>query len=834
MRSKYLGGILLSILILLSTTSVLITISTISLVNAGATRIAVVADGYLYSTCDLKVDNFLDNSKVLATGSYYSWSYDSNGVPPEYVENHYVTLVAATQVGSGRVVVCGGGGSIGGARPDTWGFLDTFINWYKWLDNQNKRTILFYEGHAMYYRVSVPYNPYSTSDNSCARWADNMTQRGWTVTYTDNVPITSTLFENNPGIFYLDTIEVGYPFEASEIEALSNYVRGGGSLWMGAQSDYKSYGYFDNMNWVLDNLQTGIKLQDDEIRDDVNNFGGNFYAPRMYLTNHEANDLQNYGITVMSDPTYGVGLPGSTLTYKLLLTPTGIENDNIDLTATSDAGWGYSFSVNPVPVVTGSEGTFDNLTVTIPDNAPYSIQDNITVVATSHHDITKTDNLLVTAYSATWIQPSADDAQVVENVPTRIYGGSTNMYVGSSTTGYKNERSYLKFDLRQGLPTSNYTVDNIKSAYLYLYCFAGNGYIGKNIQIFQTLDNWDEEHITWNENQPAPGTLIATENISQIDNWYAIDVTAYVKAQYSGDKIVSFCMKAQTEGLASPDNFSYGFDTKEYDDPTLGTFIVFGVRPVASKFFENAGGPGDNVGVRAVVNNRGAVVDNYEVTISTQDGWTISPTSTTLLNVLPGENRIIPCWTIVAGGATPKTAENLILSVKSDNDNRYTTRRYDNKVWVGFEENILPGWNLVGFPATDAQTFPDNILPSLYYMWRWSAENGKYVSPSSTAPVVENIGYWVYIENKSWMVRIGVPFASDNVSLVGTKWNLVHFPATSTNTTPNQLFDGSTFYMWKWSAENKKYVSPVFTDPVVPGVAYWIWIDSSTTVHVPK
>jgi len=59
--------------------------------------------------------------------------------------------------------------------------------------------------------------------------------------------------------------------------------------------------------------------------------------------------------------------------------------------------------------------------------------------------------------------------------------------------------------------------------------------------------------------------------------------------------------------------------------------------------------------------------------------------------------------------------------------------------------DLVAGWNMIGFPATDENTKPDNILPSPYYIWRWNAENTKYVSPSPTAPVELGVGYWVWV-----------------------------------------------------------------------------------------
>jgi len=831
-RNKKLGSILLSILISLSMISVLMTISmTIPLANAVVwNKAPAVGDGYFWSTCSLLVDNGNENS-IVATFSNVAYSFNMTDPEPAYWFNipasgQYPPAVAAKKIGSGKVMaIGGGGGSVAYTRflATEFNTFDTFLNWLTWLDNRNgvsNKTIVWYEGHQMYYKASQP-------SYLCYAYAENLKALGWQIWYDNTDPITSASFGSDNHIFWMNTIEVGYPFQASEISAINTWVNGGGSLLMGLQSDYGGYEMTDNMSWVLDNLGAGFRLNDDEVCDNDHWTYNGVFNPRIYLTNHQANYLQPYGVSMTCDPTYRDGLPGGKVTYRLTVTNMGANDDSENLTLINDnASWTTQFSVNPLPIA-GGQDNYATLTVTIPADAPLQYIDNITVVVTSQGDNTKKDNIKVTAYSTTYIRPPMNDAQTVENVPTRNYGGAPNIYAGSSNTGYKNERFYLNFDLGDGVPSS-YTITN---AWIYLYCFARNGAAGKTLEVREESDTWSEENLKWN-NQPTPGTLITTFSVTALNKWYGVNVTTYVNSQRgAGDNIISFCIKAQTDNLASPDNFSYGFDSKEYSTLSLHPYIVFGTKPVASGFLENAGVPGENVVLQAIVTNGGAIVDNYNVKVENiHPGWIVSYNEN-LVNVPPGENRFVPVTVTIPVGETPKHGENFILTVTSKTDNQKSTWN-DNELWVGYEENLYYGWNLIGFPATDAQTFPDNILPSLYYIWRWDAALSKYVSPSSTAPVVENIGYWVWVEN-SWMVRIGTPFASDSVSLLGAKWNLIHFPATSLNTTPDNLFFGHTYYMWRWSAENKKYVSPATNVPVVRGVAYWIWIDSSITVHVP-
>jgi len=148
-------------------------------------------------------------------------------------------------------------------------------------------------------------------------------------------------------------------------------------------------------------------------------------------------------------------------------------------------------------------------------------------------------------------------------------------------------------------------------------------------------------------------------------------------------------------------------------------------------------------------------------------------------------------------------------------------------------ENLVSGWNLVHFPVTSENNTPDNILDGqTYYIWRWSAENKKYVSPSSSAPVELGVGYWIWVGYDQTVTTSGVPVNTYSENLKNG-WNLVGFPVTSSNTTPDNLFLGQTYYIWRWSAENKKYVSPSSSAPVELKVGYWIWVGYDQTVTVP-
>ena len=158
------------------------------------------------------------------------------------------------------------------------------------------------------------------------------------------------------------------------------------------------------------------------------------------------------------------------------------------------------------------------------------------------------------------------------------------------------------------------------------------------------------------------------------------------------------------------------------------------------------------------------------------------------------------------------------------------------KISSGLESfglHLVAGWNLVSFTVASDNDTPANLFTSqTYYIWRWSAENKKYVNPPSDQPVELGVGYWIWVGYDQTVTTSGVLVDTYSENLKNG-WNLVGFPVTSSNTTPANLFTSQTYYIWRWSAENKKYVNPPSDQPVELGVGYWIWVGYDQTVTVP-
>lgn len=160
------------------------------------------------------------------------------------------------------------------------------------------------------------------------------------------------------------------------------------------------------------------------------------------------------------------------------------------------------------------------------------------------------------------------DSGVTEGNPTSNTGTKTSMYVqSSSTSSYKDERAWVKFDL-SSLPANA----NITGARLQLTCFSAAGAALPAAVCSSSTDNWTETGITWN-NQPSFGGAISTNTLTSAAA-YTWDVTNVVQSDYAGDKLVSLVVKAVTEGSTDATAPSYAFDAKEYGGSTIPVLQV--------------------------------------------------------------------------------------------------------------------------------------------------------------------------------------------------------------------------------------------------------------------
>lgn len=725
---------------------------TTSMTFVEATReFSVVPDGYMYSSASLRM-LVADNENVVAHGGPNTHNVSENLPDPDiwYVPGDSPPIIAATKAGSGQVVASGGAGMMAYDRPLISGTKTLILNIFDWLDPTDNKTLLWYEGRSMYYAVSKPFGA-GLQNGSCQITGELLENEGWTVHSTQQDTITREMLE--PYKILVINCQIISPYTTAERAAIENWVKnGGGGLFFGIQSDYGGYQRNEWMNPILADLDANFEFQDDQLKDNIEWIDDPF-TPRLYLTDHPLNKLPLCGIDVTISPDYRDGLPGSSVTFTVTLTNKGTTSENYDLEVNDEEGWTNTQKLSDNKPFIGVGASVDvTLTVDIPSDVAYRVKDKISVTATNEDNADAYDSENCTAYSGTWLMPPEDDSQVVEGGGDneRIFGGSDYGYVGSSDTEYQNERTFMKFDLSQGLP-SGY---GIQSAILYLYCFIIQGAAEKNVQVFRVENvDWSERVIKWID-QPTIGTVIDTENIIAEERWYSWDVTSWAQTRRDVDNLMSLCLKAETEGLTDPDNFSYGFDMKDYDEIGLHPYLAVENRVetyVSPRYQE--GLPLGKLKYTVEVANRGAFVDDYTLAV-VENEWKATFSDNPLTNMQINETREVTL--------TVEIPENARICI--DNDNMYiratswgdvnmsdnyriiahaakrlkpTKEDSTTRAGTGLENGILGGSSTVyvgryrdaperGWLQFDLQGIPslDNIVSARLYLFAYQTDNG--------------------------------------------------------------------------------------------------------------
>ena len=144
----------------------------------------------------------------------------------------------------------------------------------------------------------------------------------------------------------------------------------------------------------------------------------------------------------------------------------------------------------------------------------------------------KTANELNVVYT-----PIADSYVRNGSYSSNNYGKDTSLAVktNNASTGYTRS-AYYKFPMEK--------VSDIISAKLRIYGSNIENTSGITVSAFGVNDNsWTEEGINFN-NAPAASTgVLSTVVVNNVVKYYELDVTSFVKARYSIDKIATFVIK---------------------------------------------------------------------------------------------------------------------------------------------------------------------------------------------------------------------------------------------------------------------------------------------------
>jgi uncharacterized membrane protein len=372
--------------------------------------------------------------------------------------------------------------------------------------------------------------------------------------------------------------------------------------------------------------------------------------------------LPSYRENVSISPGLQDNSPGRTLTYTVTVSNTGSSADTYTLTKGDTKGWSLDLSPTSLSIIAGASANA-TLTVTIPSNAPNLTKDTITVTATGT-GVSASASCVAQAFVGLKLQPIAD-TDVTSGFPGTNHGDNISMYIQSSSTStYKNENIYLKFDL-SGIQAGK----TISSAEIWLWCGDAK-YADINAQCRGVgNDSWKENELVWGTAVGLPGDLIsATLLRKDVTGWYSWDVTPFVVQQRGVDNIASFCIGAEV-----PDaDGRYIFDSKEYSDntkrPQLRIAFVENVTPVRGVEVsispsENSAENGQNVTFTVTVRNTGVgYTDNYTLENTDNAGWTKSLSKTSVGPLAPNAFDTVTLSVTIPADAENCTRDSITIT----------------------------------------------------------------------------------------------------------------------------------------------------------------------------
>jgi len=145
-----------------------------------------------------------------------------------------------------------------------------------------------------------------------------------------------------------------------------------------------------------------------------------------------------------------------------------------------------------------------------------------------------------------------------------------------------------------------------------------------------------------------------------------------------------------------------------------------------------------------------------------------------------------------------------------------------------FALELTQGWNMISFPVLLENMSPDSIFDGYYVLYRWDAENKRYVLHADSGVFIEpdpnvevGVGYWVYVLEDENVDLLG--FLVNRLTLsLRSGWNLIGPPyGGSSIADPIDDPDNSVLpWAFTWNAVEKSYDT---TQLLEAGKSYWMY-----------
>jgi uncharacterized membrane protein len=484
-----------------------------------------------------------------------------------------------------------------------------------------------------------------------------------------------------------------------------------------------------------------------------------------------------HGVFINIVPNSQSGANGATLTYNVTVTNTENSSDNFNLTVSDNVIPSWSPTVFPTSLldVSPGENRSASLMVTLPSNAVGGTIDNIMVTADG----------IVGSGSASC-------------TATVSVARSLNVLISPSSQSGDNGA------------TLDYTVT-----------ISNTGNVSDNYILT------DNDNAGWSLNLSK--TSVGVASFSS-DNTTTLSVSIPGHAiGGAGDNITVTVTGTGINGSAS----------------CTAQLLIIRSCSVSISPSSQIGENGATVTYAVTITNTGNISDNYSLYAgdNASPSWSPSVDNTVLTGIAPGANGNTTLRVTFPSSAVAGLIDNINVTATSQADNTINDNSTCIARTVAAEINLVAGWNLVCFTALSPTDTPNKIFAPLVYntdylMYYWTAPFGPYSGVFPTQPLKDNLGYWVYMITTSKIVATtGNRPVTENIHLV-MGWNLVEFPVVDGTTTPNKIFAplvyNTDYLMYYWTAPFGPYSGVFPTQPLKDNLGYWVYMKTSNkTVTVP-